>query len=450
MKGLNVVILAAGKGERMASRKSKVMHEIMGKPMIGHVVDRADELSPGAVVVVVGHGREQVEDYLKDRNVRFALQAEQKGTAHALLATEPFLGDGPVLVLYGDVPLIEGSTLADFVTSFAATGDTAFMITQVADPTGYGRVIHEGDEIVGIVEHNDATEDERKNPWVNTGICILPRAAFGLLKEITPDNRKGEYYLTDICGIARRRAGKVRAYRHGNAPEVLGINSRKDLLEANLVMKDRILDGLMAQGVTFLDRNVYVETEVAIGRDTVIYPNCYLSGRTTVGEDVTIGPNTIIRDATLENNVVIEGFVSIEGARVAEGARIGPFSRLRPGTAIGKDAKVGNFVEVKNSSLGEGAKASHLSYIGDSEVGRGVNIGAGTITCNYDGKNKNRTVLEDGVFVGSNTALVAPVRVGKNAVLGAGSVITRDVPEDALAVARAPQKHIEGYGRRKK
>jgi bifunctional UDP-N-acetylglucosamine pyrophosphorylase / glucosamine-1-phosphate N-acetyltransferase len=450
MKGLNVVILAAGKGERMVSKKSKVMHEVMGATMIRHVVDRAKDLSPEAVIAVVGHGRAEIEEHLQDQDVAFSVQAEQKGTAHALLTTEGFLKDGPVLVLYGDVPLIEASTLKNFIAFYQETGDIAFMITDVADPTGYGRVIVEDGLIRHIVEHNDATEEQRKLRTINTGICILPRPSIELLKAITPDNRKGEYYLTDICAIAGREGKAVRAYFHPRASEVLGINDRKELMEANLTMKDRILDRLLARGVTLLDRNIYIDSRVAIGKDTIICPNCSITGNTTIGEDVFIGPNSMIKNSTLNNHVEVEGFVSIDGASIEEGAKIGPFARLRPTTIVRKGAKVGNFVEVKNSVLGEGAKASHLSYIGDSEVGCAVNIGAGTITCNYDGKKKHRTVMEDNVFIGSNTALVAPVRIGKNAVIGAGSTITKDVPEDALAVTRAPQKQIEGYARRKK
>ncbi|MBA4417785.1 MAG: UDP-N-acetylglucosamine diphosphorylase/glucosamine-1-phosphate N-acetyltransferase [Syntrophus sp. (in: bacteria)] len=445
MKGLNVVILAAGKGERMMSKKSKVMHEIMGKPMIGHAVERAEELAPDAVVVVVGYGREGIEGYLKDTGVLFSLQAEQKGTGHALLTTEHLLKDGDVLVLYGDVPLMEGPTLRAFLASYEETGDITFMVTDVDNPKGYGRVIMEGDIIQRIVEENDATEEQKMISTINTGICIIPRSAFPFLKAITPDNRKGEYYLTDICTIAAREGKSVRGYRHNKALEVLGINSRKELLLANMAMKDRILDNLLEKGVTLLDRNIYISPSVAIGKDTVISPNCHISGKTTIGEGVVIGPNSIIKDSIIADNVIIKGFVSIEGTSIETNAEIGPFSRLRPETFIKEKVKIGNFVEVKKSILKAGAKASHLSYIGDSEIGSNVNIGAGTITCNYDGTKKHKTIIEDNAFVGSNTSLVAPVRVGKNAVIGAGSTIAKDVPEDALGVTRAPQKNIEGY-----
>ncbi len=355
MKGLNVVILAAGKGERMKSKKPKVMHEIMGKPMIGHVVERARELKPEAIVVVVGHGKESVEGYLKDKDVSLALQAEQKGTAHALLTTESLLKEEDVLVLYGDVPLMEGSTLRAFLDFCNTTGDIAFMVTDVDNPKGYGRVIMEDDRVLAIVEDNDATEDQKLVKTINTGICVIPRSSFQFLKEITPSNKKGEYYLTDICTIARQKGKTIRGYCHERSTEVLGINSRKELLEANLVMKDRVFEALLEQGVTLLDRNIYVDADVIIGRDTVIAPNCFISGTTTIGEDVIIGPNSIIKDSVIADGVTIEAFSSIEGARIEEGAKIGPYARLRPQASIGKRVKVGNFVEVKKSVLHEGA-----------------------------------------------------------------------------------------------
>jgi bifunctional UDP-N-acetylglucosamine pyrophosphorylase/glucosamine-1-phosphate N-acetyltransferase len=333
MKGLNIVILAAGKGERMKSKKSKVMHEIMGKPMIGHVVERARELAPEVIVVVVGHGRESVEGYLKDRGVSIAVQAEQKGTAHALLATENLLKEGDTLVLYGDVPLMEGSTLRAFLDFCAATGDIVFMVTDVDNPKGYGRVIMEKDMILEIVEDNDATEDQKLIKTINTGICVIPRSSFQLLKEITPSNRKGEYYLTDICTIARQKGKSVRGYRHDRSSEVLGINSRRELLDANTAMKDHVFETLLEQGVTLLDRNIYISPDVAIGRDTIISPNCFISGTTSIGEDVVIGPNSIIKDSMIADGVTIEAFSSVEGIQVEKGARIGPYARLRPETS---------------------------------------------------------------------------------------------------------------------
>ncbi|NLW35163.1 bifunctional UDP-N-acetylglucosamine diphosphorylase/glucosamine-1-phosphate N-acetyltransferase GlmU [Syntrophorhabdus aromaticivorans] len=447
MQRLSVVILAAGKGERMLSKKPKVMHEIMGKPMVSYVVRRAKELLPTRIVVVLGHGRELVEGYLKEFDVECAVQEEQKGTAHALLTAEESVHGDDVLVLYGDVPLIEGSTLNDLLSFYEKDRAVVFMTTKVENPFGYGRVIVEGDRIERIVEEIDATPEEKEVRRINTGICLIPGELFGLLKKIGPDNRKGEYYLTDICRVAGQEGIKVRAYDHPRASEVLGINSRKELLDANITMKDRILEAHMGSGVSFLDRNIYVDADVTIGKDTTVYPNTYLMGKTRIGEDVTIGPNVLIRDSVIHDRVSIEGFVVMEGAEVETGAKVGPFSRVRPATVLRRGVEIGNFVEVKNSRLDEDTKANHLAYIGDSEVGKDVNIGAGTITCNYDGTRKHTTVIEDRVFVGSNTELVAPVRIGRNAVVGAGSTITRDVPEGALAVTRVEQRHVEGYGR---
>jgi bifunctional UDP-N-acetylglucosamine pyrophosphorylase/glucosamine-1-phosphate N-acetyltransferase len=323
------------------------------------------------------------------------------------------------------------------------------MTTDVENPAGYGRIIMKKDLIERIVEDVDASPAQKKIKRINTGICAIPGSLFPLLKEIKADNKKGEYYLTDICKIAHQKGIVVKGYHHDKPSEVLGINSRKELLEANITMKDRILDGHMNNGVTLLDRNIYIESGVVIHKDTVISPNTYIMGKTVIGEGVSIGPNVQINNCVISDRVIVEGFVVMEGAEVEEGARVGPFSRVRPKSLLRKGVKVGNFVEVKNSVIGEDSKASHLAYIGDTEIGKDVNIGAGTITCNYDGKKKHKTIIEDNVFVGSNTELVAPVRVGKYAIIGAGSTVTRDVPEGALAVSRAPQRHIEGYGRKK-
>jgi bifunctional UDP-N-acetylglucosamine pyrophosphorylase / glucosamine-1-phosphate N-acetyltransferase len=450
MKALDVVILAAGKGERMVSDKPKVMHEIMGKPMIDYVVDVARKLNPDNIIVVTGHGREKVEAHLKNTSVVCAVQKEQKGTAHALLASMQFLAGGDILVLYGDVPLIEFATVQSFLSFYEKEKDIVFMTTDVADPGGYGRIISNGDAIVEIKEEIDATPEERRIKEINTGICILPWESFTYLQEIGAGNKKGEYYLTDICKIADHKGKTVKKYNHSKPFEVLGINSRKELMEANITMRMRIIENHTKNGVTFLDDNTYIENEVQIGKDTVIFPNCHIRGKTVIGSGVSIGPSAVIRDAEIHDNVTIDGFVVVEGAEVREGARIGPFSRLRPQTVIGKEAQVGNFVEIKNSLFGEHSKANHLAYLGDSEIGKDVNIGAGTITCNYDGVEKHRTTIADNVFVGSNTELVAPVSVGKNAVIGAGSTITKNVPEGALATSRARQKHIEDYRRKKK
>ena len=453
-----IVILAAGKGTRMHSKRPKVLHEIMGKPMIEYVVEEAKQLSPSKIVVVTGHEKELVEERLKDAGLSFAAQEEQKGTAHALLTAEAMIADGQamdqatgdVLVLYGDVPLTRAETLRAFIAFFRRSEGVAFMTTAVSDPTGYGRVIMDGEDIRDIVEDADADASQKKIREINTGICMLGKEMLPLVRQIKAENAKGEYYLTDICTIARARGISVKGYHHDEAQEVLGINTRKDLLEANRVMRERILAQHMDQGVTLLGEGIYIESGVRIGRDTVIFPFSFLRGKTIIGEGATIGPHVVINDSVLGDNVTIEPFSSLDGLTAEAGVSIGPFSRIRPTTVLKKGVKIGNFVEVKNSVVMEKSKANHLSYIGDADVGKGVNIGAGTITCNYDGKKKYKTTIEDGVFVGSNTELVAPVKVGKDAIIGAGSTITHDVPEGALAVSRVKQKHIEGYARRKK
>jgi bifunctional UDP-N-acetylglucosamine pyrophosphorylase/glucosamine-1-phosphate N-acetyltransferase len=450
MKAFDIVILAAGKGERMVSDKPKVMHEIMGKPMIDYVVDVAIKLNPDNVIVVTGHGKEKVEAHLRNTPVVCAVQSEQKGTAHALLSSARFLGGGDILVLYGDVPLIELATMQSFLSFYEKGKDIVFMTTDVGDPGGYGRIISNGDAIIEIKEEIDASPEERQIKEINTGICILPRESFLYLQEINAGNKKGEYYLTDICKIAQNKGNTIKKYHHKNSLEVLGINSRNELMEANITMRMRNIEKHMKNGVSFLDDNIYIEDDVQIGKDTVIFPNCHIMGKTVIGSGVSIGPNVVIRDAEIHDNVTIDGFVVMEGTEVHACVKIGPFSRLRPQTVIGREASVGNFVEIKNSLIGEHSRANHLAYIGDSEIGKEVTIGAGTITCTYDGVKKQKTIIEDNVFVGSNTELVAPVTVGKNAVIGAGSTITRNVPEGALATSRAQQKHIEDYRRKKK
>ncbi len=450
----NVVILAAGKGTRMRSKKPKVLHEIMGKAMIEYAVDAARKLTPSKIVVVTGHEKEMVEARLSNGGLLFAAQEEQRGTAHALLVAEPVIGDGDsagdILVLYGDVPLIKAETLQSFIDFFQNSEGVAFMTTKVSDPTGYGRVIMDGDIIRDIVEDADADASQKKITEINTGICMIKKELLPLVHAIKADNAKCEYYLTDICKIARSRAIRVKGYHHAEAQEVLGINTQRELLKANQILQERILNEHMDQGVTLLGEGIYIESGIKIGADTVIFPFSFLRGKTIIGEGATIGPHVVINDSVLGDKVTVEPFSSLDGLTAETGVKIGPFSRIRPTTTLGRNVKVGNFVEVKNSIIMESSKASHLSYLGDAEIGKEVNIGAGTITCNYDGRKKYKTTIEDGVFVGSNTELVAPVKVGKDAIIGAGSTITHDVPDGALAVSRVKQKHIEGYARRKK
>ncbi len=352
LKQLSVVILAAGKGERMLSSKPKVMHEIMGKPMVGHVIERALELSPTKTVVVLGYGKEQVEGYVKGFNVITALQKGQKGTAHAVLSAEKHVRNHDVLVLYGDVPLIEASTLKGFIRFFQKAGTVTFMTTDVENPTGYGRVLMKKDCIEKIVEEIDASPSERKIKRINTGICAIPGHLFPLLREIKADNKKGEYYLTDIYKIVQQRGVDIKGYHHDKSSEVLGINSKRELLDANITMKDRILDGHMKNGVALLDRNIYIDGDAVIQKDTIIYPNTYILGKTCIGEGVSVGPNSYIKDSILRSGVAIDGFVFMEGAELEEGVRVGPFVRIRPKTLIRKDTKVDNFIETKNTMNG--------------------------------------------------------------------------------------------------
>lgn len=349
MRQLSVVILAAGKGERMLSSKPKVMHEIMGKPMVGYVIERAQELSPINTVVVLGYGKEKVRGYIKGLNVVTAIQRGQKGTAHAVLSAEKPVKGHDVLVLYGDVPLIESSTLKGFLNFFQKAGTVTFMTTDVMNPTGYGRVIMKKDCIEKIVEDVDARPSEKKIKRINTGICAIPSHLFPLLKEIKADNRKGEYYLTDIYKILHKRGIDVKGYHHEKSSDVLGINSKKELLDANIIMRDRILDDHMKNGVALLDRNVYIEEGVVIGRDTIIYPNTHISGKTWIGEGVSIGPNSFIRDSVIHNRVYVEGFVFMEGAEIEEGARVDPYTKILFKTLIRKDSKVHECVKEMNT-----------------------------------------------------------------------------------------------------
>ncbi len=448
MDKLDIVILAAGKGERMVSKKPKVMHELMGKPLIGYVVDAASSLDPAHTIVVTGFGRESVESFLEGKGVTCAVQTEQLGTAHALSCASGLFTGNDILVLLGDVPLVRPQTLVKFLDYCRRSGSIVFLTTDVDDPAGYGRVIMDGDAISDIREDAEASDDEKRIKRINTGICYIPFRSLRFLEHISADNKKGERYLTDICKVVQSRGEAAKGFFHEISEEVLGINTQKGLLEANILMRNMINERHMNSGVTLLDRNIYIDNDVRIGRDTVIAPNCNITEGTIIGEGVFVGPCSMVRNCVIHDNVSIEGFVVMEGAEIKENAKIGPFSRLRAKTVLERDVRVGNFVEVKNSVLDEGTKASHLSYIGDSSIGKNVNIGAGTITCNYDGVKKNRTIIGDNVFVGSNTELVAPVTVGKDALIGAGTTITHDVPEGSLAVSRVRQKNIEGYRRK--
>jgi bifunctional UDP-N-acetylglucosamine pyrophosphorylase/glucosamine-1-phosphate N-acetyltransferase len=444
------VILAAGKGTRMKSEQPKVLHPVAGRPMVTFPVDRAEQLGCRPTVLVVGHGAEAVQTVLADRGVNFVLQAEQLGTGHALLcAREALRGfSGTLLLLCGDVPLLRHETLERLVTEHEQRNAAVTVLTAgLDDPYGYGRVLRDGDDVLGIVEEKDATDEQRKVREINTGIYAFEAPfVFEALTGVGCDNAQREYYLTDVLAAARVAGRRVGAVLLEDADEAMGINDRVQLARASAVMRQRINENLMRAGVTFIDpAQTYVEPQVAIGPDTVVYPGTFLGGATRIGSGCVIEAGVSIHDCQLADNVHVKAGSVLEGSEVGAETSIGPMAHLRPGTVLAGHNKIGNFVETKKAHIGSGSKASHLTYIGDAELGANVNIGCGTITCNYDGVNKHKTIIEDDVFVGSDTQFVAPVRIGRNSLIGAGSTITKDVPADALALSRSQQKVVEGW-----
>lgn len=449
MADLTTIILAAGKGTRMKSSLPKVLHKAGGKAMLAHVLDAAKEAGAGRSIVVVGFGGAAVEEALAGE-AEFVTQAEQLGTGHAVLQTEPLLrGEkGTVLVLCGDTPLLTGTLLKKLVEEHAAAGAKATVLTAVMpDATGYGRVIRAADGTVAkIVEHKDATKEELGVREINSGIyCFSAPDLFAALHEVGNDNAQGEYYLPDVLEILKQKGEKIFAVAADSYEETLGVNSRAQLAASEKILRRRKNEALMAEGVTLMDpETTYVDVDVVVGRDTVIYPGTWLEGRTIIGEGCEIGPNSRFQNVKIGAHVTAH-FCYAHECEIADGVTLGPYVHIRPDTKLAAGVKIGNFVEVKNSMVGEGTKLPHLSYIGDSDIGAGVNMGCGTITVNYDGKKKFRTTVGDGAFVGCNSNLVAPVRVGDNAYVGAGSTITKDIPEGDLAIARAHQKNITGW-----
>lgn len=450
-----VVILAAGLGTRMKSGLAKALHPLAGVPLVRHVLNTAAELDPEKTILVLGHQAGKVRDAIGGTRVEIVLQAEQLGTGHAVLqAREAVLGaSGPVVILCADTPLLTGGTLRSALELHRKSRAAVTLITALlADPYGYGRVVRKGGGVMRVVEEKDATTAQKKIREVNAGIyCFDREFLLASLDTLGRDNAQGEYYLPDTIELAKKKRRSVAALVCDDPDEVMGVNSRYDLSRAEAVMRRRINRRWMAEGVTMFDPDtVFVGTEASLGRDVVLYPNVRIEGKTKLGDACTVYPGSRIVDSTVENGVTIKDCSVIEESDIATGAQIGPFAHLRPGSVIGAKAKIGNFVEVKKSSIGEGSKANHLSYIGDATVGREVNIGAGVITCNYDGFEKFRTVIEDGVFVGSDTQFVAPVTIGKGALVAAGATITRDVPADALAISRVPQAIREGFASRRR
>jgi bifunctional UDP-N-acetylglucosamine pyrophosphorylase/glucosamine-1-phosphate N-acetyltransferase len=452
MTKLAVVILAAGEGTRMKSAWPKVLHQLAGRPLLNYITATVNKLQPQRKVVVLGHKYEQVLKVLP-AGFDVAHQHEQLGTGHAVLQTEPLLKDfnGAVLVLPGDVPLVKSETLANLIKLYQSTkADCAVLTTVLENPFGYGRLARKANgEIVKIVEEKDATPEERKIKEVNAGIYAFnSRKLFNALKLITRQNQQKEYYLTDVIGIFVSQGEKVVALKTDNSAEVMGINSRLELAQAEQLVQEQLKQTLMAQGVTFImPQTTYLTADVQIGADTTVYPYCFLTGKTTVGNRCQIGPAANIKDAEVGSEVKVM-YAVIEGAKVQAGAVVGPYCYLRPGAKLKDKAKAGSFVEIKNSTVGENSKIPHLSYIGDAVIGKNVNIGAGSITCNYDGERKHRTIIEDNAFIGSDTMLIAPVKVGKGAVTGASSAITKDVPPESLAVERSEQKIVPGWKRK--
>ncbi len=446
---MNIVILAAGKGTRMHSDLPKVLHKLAGEPLLAHVLARARALNPTRIVVIYGHGGDAVPNALAAPDLLWALQSPQRGTGHAVMQALPHLIDSvPTLVLYGDVPLTESATLAQLIAP-AAQGALALLTVDLADPTGYGRIVREAGRVTRIVEHKDADEATRSIREVNTGILAAPTPALRRwLAGLSDNNAQREYYLTDIVAAAVAEGVTVQAAQPAFEWETLGVNSRAQLAQLERIHQRRQAEALMEAGVALADpARIDIRGSLECGRDVFIDVGCVFEGAVRLGSGVSIGPNCVLRDTTVDNGAQVLAFSHLDQAAVGSNARVGPYARLRPGTELGEGSHVGNFVEMKATRLGPGSKANHLAYVGDAEVGARVNIGAGTITCNYDGVNKHRTIIEDDAFIGSDTQLVAPVRVGRGATLGAGTTLTRDAPADQLTVSRARQATVAGWKR---
>ena len=436
------IILAAGKGTRMKSNLPKVLHKVCGKSMVEHVIESARDAGSEREIVVIGSGADLVKESVQ--GVDFALQAEQLGTGHAVMMTKDKFADvdGTVMILCGDTPLVTADLLEQFVKSHEESKASATVLTaMMPDPSGYGRIVrNQSGTVDKIVEHKDATEEELQIREVNSGMyCFNIKVLFDALENVTNDNAQGEYYLTDVLEIIRAKGLLINAFVTTAFTQILGINSRYQLATAERILRQRKNIELMDSGVTILDPDsTFIDYDVEIGHDTTILPFTYIENGTKIGEGCSIGPNCRLQNTKIGNNVTMQ-FVYSHDAEVDDDVVIGPYVHLRPGTKISKKVKIGNFVEVKNSNIGEGTKLPHLQYIGDSDIGSNVNIGCGTVTCNYDGKQKYRTTVGDNVFIGCNTNLVAPVNVGNNAYIAAGSTINQNIPDNNLAIARARQ-----------
>jgi bifunctional UDP-N-acetylglucosamine pyrophosphorylase/glucosamine-1-phosphate N-acetyltransferase len=450
---LNVVILAAGKGTRMRSDLPKVLHPIAHKSMVQHVIDTANSLGSKAIQLVYGYGADMLKARLGEQQVNWVLQAEQLGTGHAVAQANANIDDDDtVLILYGDVPLIQQSTLEALLAARQSQG-VAILTVNLPNPAGYGRIVRTPSEglemgkVVGIVEQKDANADQLKITEVNTGIMAVPgKQLKEWLGRLSNKNAQGEYYLTDIIAMAHSEGVAIDTAQPQSAIEVEGANNRVQLAQLERAYQARAAEKLMLEGANLRDpARIDIRGEVTVGMDVMIDINVIFQGKVVLGNNVTIGAGAILIDCEIADNAEIKPYTIVEGAKLGFAASAGPFARLRPGAELKEDAHIGNFVEIKKTVLGKGSKAGHLAYLGDALIGAGVNIGAGTITCNYDGANKHITVIEDGVFVGSDTQLVAPVTIGKNATLGAGSTIAKDVGENELVITRVKQRHIAGW-----
>ena len=445
---LNIVILAAGKGTRMVSNKPKVLHEVAGRPILRHVIDCAKALNPAKIIVVVGFGGDLVKNTFSQEDIIWVEQAQQLGTGHAVQQAAPHLDDdASTLILLGDVPLVDARSCEKLLAK--ANSQLVIQSFNKSDPTGYGRIVRSNDSVTAIVEHKDATETQQAIKEVNTGIMAMPAKALKhWLAGLTNNNAQGEYYLTDIVGFAVRDKVNVVAEITGDEWSVTGINSKLDLVQIERVYQQRNAVALLKKGVTLADpARIDVRGTLQTAQDVEIDVGCVFEGHVTLGENVKIGAYCVIKDATIGANTIINPFSHIVEANIGENNRIGPFARIRPGTILQNDTHVGNFVELKNAQVDVGSKINHLSYVGDATVGKDVNIGAGTITCNYDGANKFRTIIEDGAFIGSDTQLIAPVTVGKGATIGAGSTISKHAAAGELTISRAKQVTITGWKR---
>ena len=448
-KPLSVVILAAGKGTRMYSDLPKVLHPIAGKPMVNHVIATAKQLNACHINLIYGHGADLLKERIADEPVNWVFQAEQLGTGHAMQQAAPFFADDEnIVMLYGDAPLIQQSTLERLIAQKPENG-IALLTVKLDNPTGYGRIIRENGSVVAIVEQKDASAEQLKIQEVNTGVMVASGASFKKwLGNLNNNNAQGEYYITDVIAMANEDGFQVQAVQADEFMEVEGANNRLQLAALERFYQKKQAEKLLLAGVTLIDPSRFdVRGTVEHGKDVSIDVNVILEGDVKLGNNVKIGAGCVLKNVTVGDNVEIKPYSVLEDAVIGEKSAIGPFSRLRPGTQLAEGAHVGNFVEIKNAQVGKGSKVNHLTYVGDAEVGSNVNIGAGVITCNYDGANKFKTIIGDDVFVGSDSQLVAPVEIANGATIGAGSTITKNVAEGELVITRVAQKHIQGWQR---